>query len=100
MNEYILLMHTDAADKAIANDAARWMHYLVSLRASGQFDGGSAIGPGMLFKKGAAAQPAAAGVDGYIRIRAASIEAAKAFLDGNPVYEGGGTVEVRELPSE
>ncbi|GAB2877767.1 hypothetical protein GCM10027277_53920 [Pseudoduganella ginsengisoli] len=38
--------------------------------------------------------------DGYIRIRAASMEATQAFLDGNPVYEGGGTVEVRELPSE
>lgn len=100
MNEYILLMHTDATDTATANDAARWMQYLESLRASGQFDGGSAIGPGMLFRKGVAAQPAPAGVDGYIRIRAATMEAARAFLDGNPVFEGGGTVEVRELPSE
>ena len=41
---------------------------------------------------------AAADPDGFIRVRAADIEAARHFLAGNPVYEGGGTVEIRELP--
>ena len=46
MNDYLLLMHEDAADAGIANDGARWGAYLASLRASGGFDGGSSIGPG------------------------------------------------------
>ena len=100
MNEYLLLMHTDATDTAIAHDATRWMQYLESLRASGQFDGGSAIGAGVLCRKGSPDAPAPGGMDGYIRVRAASLAAAQAFLDGNPVYDGGGTVEVRELPRE
>jgi len=35
---------------------------------------------------------------GYIRVKADSIEQAKALLAGNPHFEGGGTVEIRELP--
>ena len=98
MNEYILFMHDDAADRAIADDGARWEEYLAALRASGQFDGGSAIGAGVLARKGSSDKPAAADVTGYLRVRAESLQAAKRFLDGNPVYEAGGTVEVRELP--
>lgn len=37
---------------------------------------------------------------GYLRVRAASLEAAEALLAGNPVYEAGGTVEIRELPKD
>ena len=97
MNEYIFFMHDDAADRAIADDGARWGQYLASLRASGQFDGGSAIGDGILAGKARREQPAASGITGYIRLRADSLDAAKRFLDGNPVYEAGGTVEIREL---
>ena len=35
---------------------------------------------------------------GYIRIRAESLEAARHYLSGNPTFEAGGTVEIRELP--
>ena len=35
---------------------------------------------------------------GYIRVNADSLEQAKALLAGNPVFEAGGTVEIRELP--
>jgi hypothetical protein len=98
MNDYILFMHDDAVERAIADDGARWGQYLAALRASGQFDGGSAIGAGILAGKSRSDQPAASNVTGYLRVRAESLEAAKRFLDGNPVYEAGGTVEVRELP--
>ena len=37
---------------------------------------------------------------GYIKVRAASLDAARELVAGNPVYEAGGTVEVRELPED
>lgn len=98
MNEYILFMHDDAVDRAIAGDGSRWGQYLSALRASGLFDGGSAIGAGILAAKGCSDKPAALDVTGYLRVRAESLDAAKRFLDGNPVFDAGGTVEIRELP--
>ena len=35
---------------------------------------------------------------GYIRVRAESLDQAKSLLAGNPLFEAGGTVEIRELP--
>lgn len=99
MNEYILLMHQDAPDTQAADDPERWGQYLTRLRSTGQFDGGSAIGPGERVRKGQPSQAATGGPSGFIRVRADSLQAAKQqFLAGNPVYEAGGTVEVRELP--
>lgn len=98
MNEYILLMHEDAIDTAAANDPQRWGDYLAQLRASGQFDGGSAIGAGERLRKGQPGQALSGAPSGFIRVRADSLEAAKHFLAGNPVYEAGGTVDLRELP--
>jgi hypothetical protein len=97
MNEYILFMHGDVLDSTIADDGQRWETYISGLRASGQFDGGSSIGPGTRFKKDVANLPSAEHVTGYIRVRAENIEAAQGFLTGNPTYDAGGTVEVREL---
>ncbi|WP_198120195.1 hypothetical protein [Massilia rhizosphaerae] len=98
MNEYILFMHDDVADAAIATDEQRWTQYMSALRASGQFDGGSAIGKGMVFRKDRAGQAATTTVSGYLRVRAENAEAAQRFLVGNPNYDAGGTVEIRELP--
>jgi hypothetical protein len=98
MNEYILFMYHDVKDVDIANDSERWAKYMATLGASGQFDGGSSIGAGVRFKAGHEILPADTHISGYIRIRAASPEAAACFLEGNPVFEAGGTVEVRELP--
>ena len=100
MNDYILLMFNDATDRATADDPKRWQSYLTELRGSGQFGGGSAIGSGERLRKGQAPQPASDDLDGFIRISAESIKEAKRFLDGNPVYEGGGTVDIRELPRD
>lgn len=98
MLDFLLLMHADAP--APVDDAA-WGPYLATLRASGRFDGGSAIGDGACFAKaGPTPTPIAAHLTGYLRVRAASLEEATAFLAGNPVYEAGGTVEIRALPRD
>ena len=98
MNEYILLMHEDAPDKEAADDPKRWEEYIAQLRGTGHFDGGSAMGTGERFRKDKSIEPAETHLGGYIRVRAFSLESARRFLAGNPVYEAGGTVEIRELP--
>jgi len=35
---------------------------------------------------------------GFIRVNADSLDHAKSLLAGNPVFEAGGTVEIRTLP--
>ena len=97
MNEYILFMYDDATDSSIADDGEKWGDYLTTLHKSGQFDGGSSIGQGIRYRRDQASQPADARVNGFIRLRADSLEAAQRFLDGNPVYQAGGTVEIRVL---
>lgn len=98
MNEYILLMHQDAPDTEAADDSKCWAQYIAKLRSTGQFDGGSSIGRGECLRKNHSGQPTDNDLGGFIRVRAASLESAKEFLAGNPVYEAGGTVEIRELP--
>jgi hypothetical protein len=99
MNEYILLMHDDVDDRAAADDGDRWGTYMSSLHQSGRFDGGSAIGARLCAKKLGAAHSASQ-LTGYIRVRAESLDDAKQFLTGNPVYEAGGTVEICELTKD
>ncbi|OEZ59111.1 hypothetical protein [Duganella sp. HH105] len=94
MNEYIILMLDDAPGDANGD----WDGYIARLRQTGQFDGGSSIGSGQRLKKGQPEQAAGLGVTGFIRVRAASIDDAKLLLAGNPDYEAGGSVEIRELP--
>jgi hypothetical protein len=37
-------------------------------------------------------------LSGFIRVAAADLAAARGLVAGNPVFEAGGTVEIRELP--
>lgn len=97
MADYLLLMHDDAAS---AETDAAWEAYLRVLRATGQFEGGSAIGLGQCFVKRGQPVGTTRHLSGYIRVRAENLEAAATLLDGNPVYEAGGTVEIRELPRQ
>jgi len=97
MNEYILFMHDDVLESAIANDDTRWERYMEELQASGQFDGGSSIGHGAVFKKNCISQLTPLTVSGYLRVRAENMDAARKFLSGNPIFEAGGSVEIREL---
>ena len=98
MKQFMLLMFSDARDGAIAGDGRRWDEYLSGLRASGRFDGGSSIGSGVRARKAGADLPTQLELDGFIRVRAVDLDDARRFLAGNPVYEGGGIVEIRELP--
>ena len=96
MNDYVLFMHDDAN---VGDDAA-WDAYFTKLKASGSFLGGSRVGTGACFSKAGSMKHITSEIVGFIRVRAKSLEAAKQFLDGNPVYEAGGTVEIRELPKD
>ena len=93
MTEYILLMHDDA----ISNDDS-WGPYIQKLQQGGFFEGGSAIGDGVCVRKSGEPASVTVHLTGYIRVIADSIDQAKSLLTGNPHFEAGGTVEIRELP--
>jgi hypothetical protein len=92
MADYILFMHNDV----VADDQHAWEPYLQTLKQNGVFEGGSEIGDGMCVRKAGAAPPITEHLGGYIR--AANIDHARSLLAGNPHFEAGGTVEIRELP--
>ena len=94
MNEYIFLMHNDGGP----TDLEAWGKYIGGLNGLGVFQGGSSIGEGVCVSKEGKETPVTGHLSGYIKIKADSLEDAKALLNGNPVYEAGGTVEIRELP--
>jgi len=93
MPAYLFLMHDDSVA-----DEQPWEPYLDELRQSGAFEGGSAIGEGVCVRKAGVAPGVTAHLAGFIRVNAENLAAAKSLLPGNPVYEAGGTVEIRELP--
>jgi hypothetical protein len=95
MQEFIIFMHDDAPADGPPGD---WESYLGGLQARGVFDGGSEIGRGLTIRKSGEPRPVSSGLGGYIRVRAASLAEAQTLIIGNPVYERGGTVEIRELP--
>jgi hypothetical protein len=93
MPSYIFFMHDDAPDEGNA-----WEPYLTKLKASGSFEGGSAIGDGVCVRKRDNLPSLTAHLAGYIRVNADDLDYAKSMLAGNPHFEAGGTVEIRELP--
>ena len=93
MAEFIFLMHDDAD-----SDNEAWGPYLQKLKQRGIFEGGSAIGDGVCTRKQGDAPPVTSHLTGYIRINADGLDQAKSLLKGNPHFEAGGTVEIRELP--
>lgn len=95
MPDFLLLSHDDTTDTP---SGEMWGTYLSRLRDLGVFDGGSAIGRGETVRKTKAPAPLSARLNGYLRVRAPNLSAARDLLDGHPVYEAGGTVEIRELP--
>jgi hypothetical protein len=94
MPSYIFFMHNDAP-RDTGND---WGPYLDKLKADGSFEGGSEIGDGFCVRKGGRTPSLTAHLAGYIRVSAADLDSAKSMLAGNPHFEAGGTVEIRELP--
>jgi len=96
MNDYIFFMHDDVPQDKRVSDAA-WAAYLAKLREAGAFQGGSAIGDGLCASKSGSPGATSRHLSGYIRVRALTLDAARELVAGNPVYEAGGTVEIREL---
>lgn len=99
MNDYMLLMHDDVPEGR-TRPSNNWPAYLMKLREAGAFQGGSSIGGGMCVRKEGVAKEIAGHISGYIRIRALDLQAARALVADNPVYEAGGTIEIRELPKD
>jgi hypothetical protein len=97
MNDYIFLMHNDANDeKRTRGD--EWAAYFAQLRQVGAFQGGSAIGDGVCMSKAGAPPGITPQLSGYIRVQPESLNRARELVQGNPIFEAGGTVEIRELP--
>jgi hypothetical protein len=97
MTDFILFMHDDVPQGRQRPDGD-WETYFAKLREFGAFQGGSAIGGGVCASKSSPPAAITGHIAGYIRIRAENLESARELLVGNPVYEAGGTVEIRELP--
>jgi hypothetical protein len=95
MPDYLFLMHEDTTAPVRAD---AWATYLGELQAAGCFQGGSAIGGGICARKSGVAPEIARQIAGFIRVGAADLDEARKLLAGNPVFEAGGTVEIRELP--
>ena len=94
MADYIFLMH----DEGAGGSGLDWEPYLSRLRETGVFQGGSQIGDGACFRKAGETPDPTAHISGFIRVTARDLTEATRLLAGNPVYEAGGTVEIRELP--
>lgn len=95
MNDYIFFMHNDGLE--CSDNNAEWEQYLKKLRVCGQFEGGSSIGHGECVAKAKPPKSITPHLSGYLLVQAETLEAAKVLLEGNPVFEAGGTVEIREL---
>ena len=95
MAEFLLLMHGDSARPDVRED---WEAYLNGLAARQALRGGSAIGRGLCVRRDAPLPSTTDHLVGYMKIEARDLDHARELIAGNPVYEAGGTVEIRELP--
>jgi hypothetical protein len=91
MPEFLLIMKRGGAGGSDAD----WAAYLQKLRASPLFRGGSALGNGVALAAKQKAGPCS--VTGFLRFEAARLADVQPLLDGNPLYEGGGELELLEL---
>jgi hypothetical protein len=98
MPDYLFLMHDDIPDLEGEGSSDDWGPYIARLQMSGNFQGGSAIGAGICARKSGAVPAITGHLVGFVRVGADNLEHARTLLVGNPVFEAGGTVEIRELP--
>ena len=77
-----------------AESTGEWDSYIDKLVKQGKLRGGSSLAHGLAFSKGMADQTSA--ISGYIRISAADMTEARSLLEGNPLFEAGGTVAILE----
>ena len=97
MPDYLLLMHGLPAEAPDGGVLLDWEPYLAGLRAAGQLRGGSEIGAGVCVQKTGVAPEITNHLTGFIRVEATDLTDARRLLVGNPVFEAGGTIEIREL---
>jgi hypothetical protein len=97
MPDYILLAHHDATIDGM--HISSWDRYIKTLQDRGAFRGGSTIGAGACYRKIGTTAPLSSLV-GFIRIYADNLAAAAQLLAGNPAFECGATIEIRELPTD
>jgi hypothetical protein len=97
MGEYVLLMHDDGGESTAAGTEGAWAEYLEALKSTGRLLGGSAVGGGRCYRLSGPTKVLASPITRYIHLQAESVEDARRFLEWNPVFEAGGTVEIREL---
>jgi hypothetical protein len=95
MADYLLLMH---GDSEVSGQPESWQPYLDRLSVLGALRGGSAIGMGLCMRRAGDAARLTEHLVGYIKVDARDLPHAQELVAGNPVYEAGGTVEIRELP--
>lgn len=96
MKDYMFLMHDDATKQE-----GDWGPYFRKLERSGQFEGGSSIDDqGLCMVKSGTPKKITSHLIGYLVVQALNLTEAKKLVIGNPVYEAGGTVEIRELPQD
>ena len=88
MAEFMMIMKGNAA----TDD---WQPYIEKLIATGFFRGGSAFGKGLCVTSTGVGEDCIA--TGYMRFEADSMDDVQSLLDGNPVLETGGAVEIHEL---
>lgn len=95
MADYLLLMHNDYD---LGDRSENWQPYLDTLGAAGALRGGSAIGAGLCVRRAGSVPDVSRHLVGYVKIEARDLKHARELVQGNPVFEAGGTVEIRELP--
>lgn len=95
MADFIMLMHNDYD---LGGRSENWQPYLDMLGSAGALRGGSAIGSGVCVRRSGNVPVVSSHLVGYVKIEARDLNHARELLLGNPVYEAGGTVEIRELP--
>ena len=93
MADFIYLMH-----EAEPADPAEWEAHINGLNEKGVLRGGSAVGRCQCLEKVGPAPAISHHIVGYVQIEVDDMAAAQALLAGNPVYEAGGVIELRELP--
>ena len=97
MNDYIFMLHNDARDDGHSRND-EWAAYIAKLQQAGVFQGGIAIGDGVCVSKNGAPPDITPQLTGFIRVQSESLSRAQELVQGNPVFEAGGTVEIREIP--
>ncbi len=94
MAEFLLLMHRGVGAPS------GWDAWFERLGALGVLRGGSQIGGGVCFCKDGEPPAITGHLEGYVKVVAEDLAAAASLLVGNPVFEAGGIVEIRELPED